>query len=588
MVTRQPIVSVLGHVDHGKTTLLDRIRGTTVVAGEAGGITQHIGATEVPLDSIEEICGPLLGDREFTLPGLLFIDTPGHRAFSTLRARGGALADLGVVVVDVHDGLMPQTKESLSILQRNGTPFIVAANKIDRVHGWDSQDEMPFIQSVQKQTETAQDRLREALYDIIGDLYDAGFPAERYDQIDNFTETVAIVPMSAETGEGMADLLSVMTGLAQRFLEQEGGLEADPEGPGRATVLEVKDQKGFGSTADVILYDGKLQESEEIVVGTSNEPKPTTIRALLQPKPLDEIRDPSDRFETVDEVKAAAGLKVSAPDLDDVVPGAPMYSVRDADVDELMHEIASELEPEIDLDDHEGVFIKADTLGSLEALASEMAEAEIPVRMARVGNVSPRDIIEAATLPEEKYQCILAFGVDVLSETEEELAEHDVEIIQGDVVYNLIDRYEEFVENLKAERQDEARSRLSFPGKVKFLPDHSFRMRKPAILGVRILKGRLRQGQRILREDGRVVGEIQSIREDDNPVPEAKQGDEVAVAVDDVQIGRQMEEEEIYYTEIPESDFQKLSDFDLTLDEQETMQEIAEIKREVEKPYWGM
>jgi translation initiation factor 5B len=588
MVTRQPIVSILGHVDHGKTTVLDRIRGTTVASGEAGGITQHIGATEVPLDAIEDTCDPLMGDREFTLPGLLFIDTPGHRAFTTLRARGGALADLGVVVVDVQEGLMPQTKESLSILKRNNTPFIVAANKIDRIHGWDPNPDEPFVKSIQEQPERAQDRVQDALYDVIGDLYDEGFPADRYDQITDFSETVAIVPMSAKTGEGLADLLLVMTGLAQRFLEQEGGLEADPDGPGRATVLEVKDEKGFGATVDVILYDGKLSEGQQIVVGTTAKPKVTSIRALLRPKAMDEIRDPSERFDTVDEVKAATGLKVSAPELDDVVPGAPLYGASPETVDDVVAEIESELEPDIDLDDREGVFIKADTLGSLEALASEMAEAEIPIRMARVGDISPRDVIEAATLDQEQHQCILGFGVDVLAEAEDELKEHDIELITDDVVYNLIDEYEAYLERRRRERQEEARAEIAFPGKFTFLQDHSFRMRKPAILGVRVLKGRVRGGQRVLREDGRVVGRIKSIREDDNPVTEAEQGAEVAIAVEDVQIGRQMDEGEIYYVDIPEGDFQQLSDYDLTVDEQEVMQEVAEIKREVEEPYWGM
>ncbi len=588
MVTRQPIVSVLGHVDHGKTTFLDRVRGSSVVAGEAGGITQHIGATEVPLDVIERICGPLMEDREFSVPGLLFIDTPGHRAFSTLRARGGALADIGVVVVDVQEGLMPQTEEALSILKRNETPFVVAANKIDRLHGWDPNEDEPFPFTVQEQTETVQQRLQDALYELIGDLHDAGFQADRYDNIQDFTNTVAIVPISALTGEGLADLLLVMTGLAQRFLEGEGKLEATLDAPGRATVLEVKEEKGFGSTLDVILYDGTLHEGDSIVVGTRNDPVDTSIRALLKPKPLDEIRDPSDRFDTVDKVQAASGLKISAPDIDEVVPGAPLYALgEDGRVDALREEIASELSADIQLSDEEGVIVKADTLGSLEALAFELEEAEIPIRMARVGDITARDVVDAETLPEAKDQVILGFGVDVLEEAEGDARKAGVELITSGIVYRLIEEYEAYVEAMKTERQEDARSQIAFPGKFKFLPDHSFRMRKPAILGVRVLKGRIRQDRRVLTEGGRVVGRIQSIRLDDNPVPEAKQGEEVAIAVDDVQIGRQMEESGIYYIDIPEPDFRKLDDFDLTLDEQEVMREIAEIKRE-DEDFWGM
>ncbi len=591
MVTRQPIVSVLGHVDHGKTTFLDRVRGSSIVAGEAGGITQHIGATEVPLDAIERVCGPLMEGRSFTVPGLLFIDTPGHRAFSTLRARGGALADIGVVVVDVQEGLMPQTEEALGILRRNETPFVVAANKIDRLHGWDPKEDTPFGASFQEQTETVQGRFQEALYALIGDLHDAGFQADRYDQITDFTKNVAIVPISALTGEGLADLLLVMTGLAQRFLEGEGQLDVDLDAPGRATVLEVKEERGFGSTLDVILYDGTLHEGDKITVGTRNDPVVTNVRALLKPKPLEEIRDPSERFNSVEEVQAASGLKISAPDIDEVVPGAPLFALSDdadeGDVQALREEIASELSADISIKDNEGIIVKADTLGSLEALAFELEEAEIPIRMARVGDISPRDIIDAETLPEPEHQVILGFGVEASQDAEDDAREAGVELITSDIVYRLIEDYEAFVESMKAERQEDARSEIAFPGKFRFLPDHAFRMRKPAIMGVRVLKGRIRQDQRVLTSQGRVVGRIQSIRLDDNTVPEAKQGEEVAIAVSGVQIGRQMEQGETYYVNIPGKDYQALGDEELTLDEQEVLNEVAEIKRENE-PLWGM
>ena len=116
---RQPIVAVLGHVDHGKTTLLEYVRGTTIVKREAGAITQHIGATEVPFDTVSKICGPLLKEGTTNLPGLLFIDTPGHHSFSTLRSRGGALADIAVLVVDITEGFKPQTIESINILKQH-------------------------------------------------------------------------------------------------------------------------------------------------------------------------------------------------------------------------------------------------------------------------------------------------------------------------------------------------------------------------------------------------------------------------------------------------------------------------------------
>src|SRR3990172_8718009 len=232
---RQPIVSVLGHVDHGKTTVLDRIRGTAVASREAGGITQHIGATEVPLQAVLDACGDLVKGKAFRVPGLLFIDTPGHVAFSTIRARGGALADLAVLVVDVNEGFRPQTIESIGILKRYKTPFVVAANKIDLVPGWRRHDRQAFVAAARDQPSSAAEELDKRLYAIVARFFEHGFSADRYDRVEDFTTSVAIVPMSAKFGEGVPDLLLMLVGLAQRFLEAELRTE---EGPAEGTILE--------------------------------------------------------------------------------------------------------------------------------------------------------------------------------------------------------------------------------------------------------------------------------------------------------------------------------------------------------------
>ena len=315
---RTPIVCVMGHVDHGKTTLLDKIRGTAIVSGEAGAITQHIGATEVPIDVIVDKLGdPRLRDR-FIVPGLLFIDTPGHHAFTTLRSRGGALADLAIVVVDINEGFKPQTYESLQILKRFKTPFVVVANKIDRIGGWVSQKDLPFAATFKKQSEQVQARLETKLYEVIGELYNQGFAAERYDRVTNFQKTLGVVPVSAVTGEGIPDVLMVLLGLAQKFLE--ANLQYSANGPGVGTVLEVKEEKGLGTTLDVILYDGMLKKGDTVVIGSLGEPIQTKVRALLKPRELSEIRYES-KFQQVNKVTAAAGVKISAPGLEGALAG---------------------------------------------------------------------------------------------------------------------------------------------------------------------------------------------------------------------------------------------------------------------------
>src|SRR3989454_754961 len=351
---RQPIVSVLGHVDHGKTTLLDRIRGTGVAGREAGGITQHIGATEVPLAAILEMCGDLVQGRSFRIPGLLFIDTPGHVAFSTLRARGGALADLAVLVIDVNEGFRPQTIESLNILRRYKTPFVVAANKIDMVPGWRKHEGQPFVRSYQDQPESAREELDRRMYELVGRLFEHGFSADRYDRIEDFRTNLAVIPVSAKFGEGVPDLLLTLIGLAQRFLEEQ---LATAEGPAVGTILEVKEEKGLGITLDAIIYQGTLSKGDTIVFGTAGKPGTTKVKALLKPKPLDEIRDPQERFDSVRSVSAAAGGKIVGSGLEKAVAGAPIRAAK-GDLAADIEEVAKGSQGHIETQD-EGILVKA-------------------------------------------------------------------------------------------------------------------------------------------------------------------------------------------------------------------------------------
>ncbi|MGM0404895.1 MAG: translation initiation factor IF-2 [Thermoplasmatota archaeon] len=582
MPIRQPIVSVLGHVDHGKTTFLDRIRGTTVADREAGKITQHIGATEVPVDALRSACQELGCKVTFSLPGLLFIDTPGHHSFMTLRSRGGALSDLAVLVVDIKDGLMPQTKESIEILKRNQTPFIIAANKIDKIAGWNSQNK-PFIKSFSEQTKSAQDRMTEALYEIIGELYDMGFSSDRYDSINDFSKNIAIVPMSAKTGEGVEDTLMTLIGLAQRFLKDD--LEVE-EGPGQGTILEVKEEIGLGTTLDTIIYQGTLRKGDDVFIGTRNKPIKTRIKSLLKPKPMDEIRDPKERFDEVKEVTAAAGIKVITPECEGVVAGAPVKAIWDRDPDEVMKSVRKESEANIELHE-EGLVIKADAIGSLEGLAFELKDEEIPIAMASVGDVSQKDIVNAETMKDPLHKIILAFNVSILPDAKEELKQSDVRIIENDVVYRLVDDYKEWREREKRKIEEEKRREIVFPCKLRILEGHTFRVSKPAIVGVRVLGGQLQPDRRLLKKDGRVVGNIKSIRDGDHSLDMAEQGDEVAIAISGVTVGRQIDEEEDLYIDMPQGDAKKLKELELTFDEQRILDEIKEIKQK-EETFWGM
>ncbi|MGB0651727.1 MAG: translation initiation factor IF-2 [Thermoplasmatota archaeon] len=582
--TRHPIVSVLGHVDHGKTSILDRIRGTKVFDREAGAITQHIGASEVPMETIHERAGKLLAGKNFGVPGLLCIDTPGHHAFSSLRGRGGQLADIAVLVVDLNEGFKPQTLESLNILKRAKTPFVVAANKVDRIEGWQTGDK-PFILNVREQRDDVLARFDEKFYTLIGAFYDQGMPAERYDRVDDFTKNIAIVPTCATSGEGISDLLAMLVGLAQKFLEDR--LETDEELPGEGTVLEVKEDKGLGQALDVVLYAGSIRSGDRVLLGTQGEPVETTIRALLKPSPNDDMRDARKAFEDADEIVAAAGIKLICPNAEDVVSGAPLRVLREDNEEEAWAAVEAASRINIPLDDT-GLYIKADTIGSLEALAGELKAHGMRIRNAAVGDISRRDVIEAAAMTDPTQRALLGFNVKLLPGVETEADERELPVFVSKVIYTLMDEHGEWLAETQRRIAAEQRKEYIHPAKVRFLPGCSFRQRDPAVFGVRILGGQVMPGRPLVRQDGRQIGRIQSIQKESRTVTVAKLGDEVALSVPGLTLGRQIKEDDILYMDIPEGDAKwLLRQGNLSTDEREVLEELAATKRKEDK-FWAM
>jgi translation initiation factor 5B len=583
---RQPIVSVLGHVDHGKTSLLDKIRGGTVANREPGAITQHIGATEVPMATLLKIIGPLRGKRSFDVPGLLFIDTPGHHSFNALRARGGALADIAILVVDINEGLMPQTIEAIRILRRFKAPFVVAANKVDLVPMYQSKEDAPFLMNIKDQTEGVKADVDKRLYDLIGRLYSEKLPADRYDRIQDFTKNIAIVPVSAVTGEGLPDLLLVLVGLAQRFLEDR--LETTEEGPGIGTVLEIKEERGLGLTMDTIIYGGTLHATDRLAVAGKRGPFITTIRGLLRPHENDEIRDPREAFRRVPRVGAAAGVKILAPGIEDVLPGAPLRALRpDDDVDEVMEQLQKEAQITVPLDD-DGIFIKADTLGSLEALANELRAKEVRIRHADVGDISRRDVVTAATTENPLQRVMVAFNVKLLPDAVKEVQDRDFKVLQSNIIYKVLEDFDEWLVKAKEEKDKAERVQVVHPALIRYLPGNTFRTSNPAVIGVRVLTGRLVSGYKLLKEDGRTIGPIKSIQSDGKTVQEAHQGQEVAIAIEGVTVGRQIREDETFFLDIPGRDAKILFHMDkLSPDERDVLEKVARIKRREDK-FWGM
>ncbi len=581
---RQPIVAVLGHVDHGKTSLLDFVRGTTVVQREAGAITQHIGATEVPFETVSKICGPLLKEGTTTLPGLLFIDTPGHHSFITLRSRGGALADLAILVVDITEGFKPQTIESINILKQQQTPFILALNKVDKLPGWHTRPGS-FLANNVNQSSTAKQNFQTRMYEIIGELGAHGFDSALFSEIEDFQKTIALIPTSVkETGEGVPELFMILMGLAQRYLR--GNLLLG-DGSSEGTVIEIKEEKGLGKTLGVIIYNGILKASDTLIIGAQPEPVVTRVRSLLRPKPLDEFRDPRQQFDNVKIVGAAAGLKVVAPDIEGVVAGAPFYSAStDEEIDAALDRLSDSMKSNIKCTD-EGVVIRADAIGSLEALAYELSAANIPIVNASVGDVSRRDVV-TATPSEEEYRAILAFNVRTHPDAKNELFETGVKLFESDIVYKLLEDYQKWKEQIKVKQAQHLREDFSHPGKFEILEGHTFRTRDPAVVGVRVLGGRIALNQGVLRNDNSVIGHIQSLRSGDQVLKEALQGEKVAIAINNVTVGRQISEGDVLYIEMDERSILKVREAGVKLDpiEEDIITEMQSIKRK-DQPFWG-
>ncbi|MGQ9530907.1 MAG: translation initiation factor IF-2 [Candidatus Bathycorpusculaceae bacterium] len=592
MSIRQPIVCVLGHVDTGKTLLLDKIRKTSVQAREVGGITQHIGASFFPVDTLKQLVGPLLSmvRGELEIPGLLVIDTPGHEAFTNLRKRGGSVADIAILVIDILRGFEAQTYECIEILKARKTPFLVAANKIDRIPGWNSYPDTPFLKAYQMQDTYVKQDLDNRLYDIIGVFSRLGFRADRFDRIKDFTKTVAIVPTSAKTGEGITELLMVLIGLTQQYLKKE--LQTT-RGPAKGTVLEVKEEPGLGLTLNTIIYDGILRKDDLIVVGGKEKSIVTRIRAILVPKPLDEIRDPRDKFSSVDSVSAAAGVKIVAPDLDGALAGAPLYAVGASEsLDNYVRMVSEEIERIRIATDVDGVILKADTLGSLEAIAEHLKRNNVPIRLADVGDVSKRDVTEASVVREHEplYGVILAFNTKILPDAQEEAANKGIQIFQEKIIYHLMENYLSWLKTQREAKIKKEFANLVKPAKIQIMEGYIFRRAKPAIVGVEVLAGKIKPKLTLVRaEDGEDVGEIQQIQEKGKALPEAAKGMQVAISLDKPIVGRHIFEKDILYVKVPEQHAKALQTTfieKLAEDEQETLNEYIKMMRK-KMPYWA-
>ncbi len=554
MRIRQPIVSVLGHVDSGKTSLLDKVRGTGVQEREAGGITQHIGASFLPVETIQKICGPLyekLSKVEHKIPGILVIDTPGHEVFTNLRSRGGSAADIAILVVDANRGFQPQTNESLKILESRKVPFVVALNKTDMISGWKDTQTQFISQAIKEQNTQVQTFLDEKIYNVVTALSVLGYQSEAFYRVQEYKKEIAIVPVSAKTGIGIPELFAVLVGLTQQFLKEKLNQE---EKSNRGIILEVNDEVGLGATANLILIDGQLKKEDSIIVAKRDSVIVTKTKALLLPKDLDEAT--SDPLE----------------------------------IDGFKNSIEDEMQSVFINTETNGVIIKCDAIGSLEALIEMLRRKQVPISKADIGPVTRRDVLEAMAVKENDRHLgvVLAFNVKVLQDAETEADDNHIKIFTDKIIYSLIDTYTQWVDDDKADEENAIFKELTPISKFTFLKGFVFRNNNPAVFGIRVDVGKLRQKIPFMNKAGKKIGVIHQLQHDGKTVDSVKTGQEVACSVQNVTVGRQIIEEDVFYTLPSSSDAKKLlKRFMQTLssEERDTLNEIVEIQRKIDPAY---
>jgi len=574
---RNPIITVAGHVDHGKTSILDSIRKTKVYETEAGGITQKISFTKVPIESIEKSCSLIKKNNiKLDFSGFLFIDTPGHAAFSHLRKRGGALADLAILVIDINDGIKPQTQEVIQILKLNKIPFMIALNKIDNISGWRRQADN-LKENINLQSTNARQSFDEKLYTIIGSLHSHGFNAKPFYEVTDFTKQLALVPCSAKTGEGIQELIIMLCGLSQKFLTEKLKLGKDAKG----VILEIKKEKSM-EYAEAILYDGELSNKDEIAIASFDKPIITKMRVLEQIRPI------SSKFIPVTKVIAADGIRMQLINSEGILPGMP-FTIFKNNLEQLEKEFKKEIGEKIKTD-KKGIIIKADSLGSLEALITMLRQERIQIISAGIGKITKKDIISAQTnLREDPLNAVIIGFNTEKDEEAKEMKISEIKILTNEVIYRLIEDLKKYQEEKENEIKREKLTQLAVLCKLKILHQYVFRNSNPAVFGVRVEAGKLRHGIQLINSDGKEIAKVKDVQENQNKIEQATQGMEVAISLPGTMFDRQLAGENYLYSNLTENQFKQFKDNKnlLTRDEIQALQKIAQIKRK-EKPTWGV
>jgi translation initiation factor 5B len=503
------------------------------------------------------------------LPGLLIIDTPGHESFSNLRDRGSSLCDIAILVIDIMHGLEPQTIESLNLLKKKKTPFVVALNKVDRLYEWKANRHKDIREVLEMQQHNTMMEFEKRKDEALLALAEQGLNAALWDQNPDPEEYINVVPTSAISGDGMGNLMAMLVTMSETYLAKRLSFSDELQ----ATVLEVKAIGGFGTTIDVVLINGTLKFGQTIVIAGTDGPIVTTVKALLTPKKMQDLRV-KVQYTDHKVLPAAQGVKIAAKELEKAIAGLNMRVALHPDEieickEECQRDLSSALNA-IKLKER-GVYVQASTLGSLEALLEFLKTSKIPYAGVRIGPVVRRDVMKACAMleHEEKYAVILAFDVKVERDAQEFADKEGVRIFQADIIYHLFDRFTEYQDELKRAKKEEFRSIAVFPCKLRVMPENVFMSRDPIVCGVHVDAGIIKPGTPICVPSKEFIniGICTSLQHNNKDVDTATKGMEVCIKIEPVpgeapkMFGRHFTEEDLLISKISRESIDACKDY---------------------------
>lgn len=583
---KAPVVCFLGHVDAGKTSLMDIIRDTSIQENESGGITQNIGSSFISIADIREKTTTIKGKFcvEHIIPGFLIIDTPGHQAFSSLRERGSSLCDLGILVIDIEEGLQPQTIESIKLLTSKKVPFVIAATKLDKIYNWEETNCLSLQNAFKKQTKDVVMTVVSYIDSIKYELKKEGVKSEFYSKNKKTNRVYSIIPVSSKTKEGLADLLSFLVYLSQNWMSGKITYQDKI----KASIMNCHQDRNQGWVIDVILSNGTLNIGDKFAVAKKSGPHLFTVRNLLTQNTNSKL------WIQHQSVRASAGVRILGSSLDNCYTGTRLYLA--IDPKKALEKVDRELTDfwKVFNYNQNGIVLMAETLGELEACYNVFKEQSINVLDVKIGRLVDTDIgrvkLKLDGELKNENRVIIFFG-DKTEKQKTELDKcaisHKIKLIISPVVYHLLEKYQEYKDKCLENRRVTLTNsgEAIFPCRLRILKQHIYMTggSDDILMGVKVMKGILHKGTPLIVPGKNVVlGKVISIQKNHKELDKLESGKEACIRVnkdDYVSYGRHFDFKDIVVSHISRESIDILKDNFRDRMEKEDWMLVIELKK---------